>query len=275
VSGQKQFTKSNPRPYARGLATSVSTLIIFFSLTVTSTVAYYYAMNRVDADQRDLKLVAAEDKMIDLANAISSITWSAGSSRTVFLSDYGGKLRVEPSQNNLSIVIETGALNQTIFNSSTGRIAYQLQESDHLDDWLLGDRRPLVNSSSAYQAQVRFELGSDGRDLIAGFRPHVSSSLGDIIDDRRLNNIRIYIINLNGSEVFSREGELHLAASCREVSSQFYSFNLNASESSINLTAALNGFIRTLTIPVYSGSLGSTIRVEIVVSDVEVEQVST
>ena len=274
MSGQKQFTNSNSRPYTRGLATSVSTLIIFFSLTVTSTVAYYYAMSRLDTDQRDLKLVAVEDKMIDLATAISSIAWSAGSSRTIFFSDYGGKMRVEPTQNNLSIVIETEGFSQTIFNGSTGRIAYQLQASDYLDDWLLGDRRPLVNSSSAYQAQVRFELGPEGRDLIAGFRPHVSFSLGNIVDDRRLNNIRIYIINLNGSEALLRAGELHLAASCREISSQIYSFSLNASEFSINVTASLNGLNRTLAIPISSGSSGSTVRVEIVASDVEVEQVS-
>jgi hypothetical protein len=77
----------------RGLAAPVSLLLIVFSLTMISTVAYNYALRQIDNRKEDLKLVAAEEKMLDLEEAITSTAWTPSGSRTLAFSDYGGQLR--------------------------------------------------------------------------------------------------------------------------------------------------------------------------------------
>jgi hypothetical protein len=77
----------------KGLAAPVSLLLIVFSLTLVSTVAYNYALRQIDNRKEDLKLVAAEEKMLDLEEAITSTAWTPSGSRTLAFSDYGGRLR--------------------------------------------------------------------------------------------------------------------------------------------------------------------------------------
>jgi hypothetical protein len=77
----------------------VSLLLIVFSLTMVSTVAYNYVLRQIDARKEDLKLVAAEEKMLDLEEAITSTAWTPSGSRTLAFSDYGGRLRVETAAN--------------------------------------------------------------------------------------------------------------------------------------------------------------------------------
>ena len=69
-----------------GLAASVSLLLILFSLTIVSTIAYSYALGAIGSRKQDLKLVAAEEKMLDIESAISAVVWSPtqGASSTSF-----------------------------------------------------------------------------------------------------------------------------------------------------------------------------------------------
>ncbi|MFQ6054282.1 MAG: hypothetical protein ACE5OO_08665 [Candidatus Bathyarchaeia archaeon] len=277
MGGQKAshrpFEKLSP---AGGLATPVSMLIIFFSLTLVSTVSYYYAVNRVDARREDLKMIAAEEKMLDLEEAISSAAWSPGAARVTAFSDYGGELRVEPAENQLELNVTMGASSYTLFNDSTGRVLYRLDlvGLNRVESWLRGDRRAIVNRSPAVQAQVRIARGDEKQELRIGYRPLVSSSLGGLVAGRRVNNIRIYIINMNGSEALASTGEFYLKALCAGVSSRLHEYNLSSSVSVVDITAALDGSRDTVEVPITAGAAGSTVRIEIAVCQIELSKVS-
>lgn len=276
MSGKKVHHLGQPISGRRGLAAPVSMLVIFFSLTLVSTVAYYNALSRVDARKENLKQIAAEEKMLDLEEAITSAAWSPGSARVVAFSNYGGELRVEPAGNHLKINLTMGAESHIVFNSSTGRVVFELPSasSRRVGSWLRGDQRAVVNRSSAYQAQVHIERGDEAEELIVGYRPLVSSSLGGLAAGRRMNNIRIYIINLNGSQAIASEGEFHLKVLCSGVSTRVYTYNLTSSVSSVGIEATLSGSERTVEVPVTSGPSGSTVRVEVLVCSIELRGVS-
>ncbi len=275
MSGKKTHYVIGPISWDRGLATSVSMIIIFFSLTLVSTVTYYYSATRIDAKKEDLKLIAAEEKMLDLEASVSSTAWSPGSARVLAFSDYGGGMRVEPQENHLEINITMGESSYIVFNSSTGLVIYCLPFSTmrQVGRWLLGDERAIVNRSSSYQAQVHVERGDERQELRLGYRPLVSSSLGGLASGRRVNNIRIYIINLNGSQALSSEGEFHLKVQCTGVSTKLNSYNISTSVTSANIRATIDGSVGEVEVPITSGPSGSTVRVEVLVCHIEARSV--
>jgi hypothetical protein len=257
----------------RGLATPVSILLILFSLTMVSTVAYHYSLAQIESRKEDLKLIAAEEKMLDMEAAISSSAWAPGSIRALAFSDYGGELRVDPEANPLLINVTLGDETSTVFDSNTGRFLYELPSTvvGHLGRWLRGDSRPIVNQSTAYQAQMSVETGDERQELRARYRPLMSSSVGGLVADRYVNSIRIYVINLNGSQAIQSGGEFHVKATCTGVATSVYTFN--TSEEVAEVTAVLDGSTRTLQVPLTSSPSGATVRVEVVVSHVKVEGV--
>jgi len=260
----------------RGLATSVSMLIIFFSLTVVSTVTYYHAMSRIDAEKESLKLVAAEEKMLNLGESVSSVAWKTGSSRVIEFSDYGGELEVEPASNHLKINVTMGASSYILFDSDTGRVLYELPPimSRQVDRWLRGDDRAIVNVSASYLSQVRIELGVEKQELILSYRPLVSSSTGDLVNGRRVNHIRIYVVDLNGSQVYSSTGQFYLRARCSSVSTFVNAYNLTSAISSVSISATLGNSQRTVVVPITNSTSGSIVRYEVVVCFVELRRMN-
>lgn len=260
----------------RGLAAPVSLLLILFSLTLVSTVAYNYAVRQIGNRKEDLKLVAAEEKMLGLEEAISFTAWSPGASKAVAFSDYGGQLRVEPGGSHLLVNLTMDGSTYTVFDSDTGRFIYELPSTvvGDLDRWLRGDQRVIVNQSTAYQALMRVETGSEYQELVGRYRPLVSSSLGDVSGGRRINNVRIYIVNLNASESIQSGGEFHVKVTCENVTTLVNSYDLGVTVTTMDILADLDGVQRTVAVPITVGASGSTVRVEVVVCHVKIEGVS-
>lgn len=260
----------------RGLAAPVSLLLILFSLTLVSTVAYNYAVRQISNRKEDLKLVAAEEKMLGLEEAISFTAWSPGASKAVAFSDYGGQLRVEPGGSHLLVNLTMDGSTYTVFDSDTGRFIYELPSTvvGDLDRWLRGDQRVIVNQSTAYQSLMRVETGSEYQELVGRYRPLVSSSLGDVSGGRRINNVRIYIVNLNASEAIQSGGEFHVKVTCENVTTMVNSYDLGVTVTTMDILADLDGVQRTVAVPITVGASGSTVRVEVVVCHVKIEGVS-
>ena len=260
----------------RGLAAPVSLLLILFSLTLVSTVAYNYAVRQISNRKEDLKLVAAEEKMLGLEEAISFTAWSPGASKAVAFSDYGGQLRVEPGGSHLLVNLTMDGSTYTVFDSDTGRFIYELPSTvvGDLDRWLRGDQRVIVNQSTAYQSLMRVETGSEYQELVGRYRPLVSSSLGDVSGGRRVNNVRIYIVNLNASEAIQSGGEFHVKVTCENVTTVVNSYDLGVTVTIMDILADLDGVQRTVAVPITVGASGSTVRVEVVVCHVKIEGVS-
>lgn len=259
-----------------GLAASVSLLLILFSLTMVSTIAYNYVVKQIINKKENLKFVAAEEKMLDLEEAISFSAWFPGGSKILAFSNYGGHLHVEPEQNNLKINITMDGTTYTIFNSAIGRFLYELPSFNvgRLSRWLRGDQRPIVNQSTAYQALISVEPGKEHEEIVTRYRPLVTSSLGDLTGGRQVNNVRVYIINLNTSEAFQSGGEFHIKAACKNVTTHVHYYNLGISVTSIYLTADLDGEQRTISVPLSVGTSGSRVNIEVVVSKIQIEGVS-
>ena len=273
VETMKENEMRRRRHCRRGLATPVSTLLILFSLTMVSTVAYHYALTQIEARKEDLKLIAAEEKMLDMEEAISSSAWAPGSVRTLAFSDYGGQLRVEPGENPLLINVTLGGETSTVFEADTGRFLYELPSTvvGDLGRWLRGDSRPIVNQSTSYQAQMSVETGDERQELRARYRPLLSSSVGGLVAGRYVNQIRVYVVNLNASQAIQSGGEFHVKATCTGVTTSVHTFN--TSEALAGVTAVLGGSSMTLQVPLTSGPSGATVRVEVVVSHVKIEGV--
>ncbi len=261
--------------FRRGLAAPVSMLIILFSLTLVSTIAYSISLRQIGNRKEDLKLLAAEEKMLDLEGAISAVAWSPGGSRTLAFSNYGGQLRVEPNENHLTLNITMGNTTVTVFDSDTGRFVYELPSTvaGHYGVWLRGDGRSIVNQSSAYLARMVVEKGIEHEELVAGYRPLVSSSAGELISDRRVNNVRIYVVNLNASQPLQSRGEFYVRVFCNTVSAQVHSYDHNASVTTLVVTAVLGGEEDAIVVPLTVGPSGSTLRLEVIISRVRIEGV--
>jgi hypothetical protein len=54
-------------------------LLILFSLTLVSTIAYTYSLNHLENRKEDLKLYAAEERMLDVEEVGSPSRITAGS----------------------------------------------------------------------------------------------------------------------------------------------------------------------------------------------------
>ena len=259
----------------RGLAAPVSLLLILFSLTIVSTVAYSYALGRIGTRKQDLKLVAAEEKMMDMEGAVSESVWSPGSMRTLAFSNYDGSLRVEPDANHLLLNATMDGSTYTLFDSDTGRFVYELPctEIGHYGRWLRGDDRAIVNRSTAYQAQMSVGVGDEFEELYVRYRPLASSSVGDLVSGRRVNNIRVYIVNLNASEALDSGGEFHVRVHSTGVDTETHTYDLDPGVTSVYLKAVLDGEEETVSIPVTAGASGSTVKIEVVIGYVEIEGV--
>ena len=211
-----------------------------------------------------------------MAEEIERIVWAPGSIRTISYSNYGGKLRVEPTENHLELNATLGDTKVTLIDSPTGRTAYELPSTvvGHLGRWLAGDERAIVNQTASTQTQASVGVGSQYQELYVRYRPQASSSTGDITGERRVNVIRIYIINLNSSSPLQTSGELYVKAECVSVTNSVQSYDLNASVSSVTISSELDGVTDSVEIPLTLGASGSTVRLETVISSVKISGVT-
>ena len=260
----------------RALAAPVSLLLILFALSMISTVAYSYSLTQIEHKKQDLKLAAAEEKNIEMAQEVGYIAWAPGSVRTISFLNYGGKLRVEPTENHLQLNSTLGDSKVTLFNSPTGRTVYELPSTvvGHLGRWLAGDERAIVNQTASTQTQASVGAGDEHQEMYVRYRPQLTSSTGDLTGGRRVNVIRVYIININSSTAMQTSGELHIKAECTAVTTSIQSYDLNATVSRVSLSSDLDGVTDIVEIPLTIGASGSTVRIETVVSSVKISGVT-
>jgi hypothetical protein len=117
------------------------------------------------------------------------------------------------------------------------------------------------------------DVGDDREELIARYRPLTSSSAGDLVSGRRINNVRIYVVNLNSSASIESGGEFHVKVESENVTTQIQSYDLDAGVTTIDLKAVLDGTERTIAVPLTVGASGSTVRIEVVIGYVKIQGV--
>lgn len=224
----------------KALAIPVTYLVLFVLLITLISATYSYAVVRIGAKGAVLKASVAKQNIQFLDDAVQSVAWSFGASRVVRMDNCGGTFRMATSAKNLVInFTDDETLNDIVFNSSVGKASYELDtpESSYDNLFIRGDDRAIVNQSSFTTTQ----LYASARELILCYRPSTTVAAIGNSSGKPSNLIRIYIINLNSSQVLTLTEEFRLKVTSVDVTTAAHQYEFNSSISSVALKAVLDG----------------------------------
>ena len=259
----------------KALALPITYLILFASTLLLISVTYVFAVEQVNNRQQSFQTVTAQQDMTSLDNNILSVMSTPGSAATLDFRDSGGQLNIEPSSNNLTLSItDNRQVSAIIFNATTGQVVYDLPSAEAVETgfYIEGDYGTITNQSGASLSQLYISSGLQGPQIKLGFRPAVTYAAVGLDNGQVVNDIRIYIINLNSSDPLSLGGELPLKISCVSTQLTTQTFDLLYQPGALTVTSQLNGFNGTVSVPISSTSAGSIINVQIVCSNITVEE---
>jgi hypothetical protein len=274
----KKPVRRKTRRFSRsetGLAIPITFLVLFVSMLSITSIAYYYAIEKVNARSRFLKVSMAKQTMSDLDERILSILWLSSSSRTLDFDDYGGTLNVQPSTNRLVIsVSDSNEISETLFNSTVGQVAYELPYSESADTglYLRGDSRVILNQSGSVMTQLCIINGHEHPEILLGYRPFASSVALETEDNRTVNDVRVQIVSLNSSQIIELMGKVPLKISCSKVESALTSYTVSYEVNTLTVAASSDAVQGQVAVPIRSGSEGAIINVEVVVCNITIER---
>ena len=250
-------------------------LILFVSTLGMISVTYYFAVERVNAQSQTLKVVNAKQELFSLDQDITSVLWQPGSARAMEILDSGGKLNIEPATGFVTISItDNQDINETIYNVTTGQVRYELPYSDSPDTglFLKGDSRTVTNQSGASITQLFITNGEEYAEIRLRYRPTVSYATAGTEDNRPINNIRIYVVNMNTSDAVSLYGKLPFRISCESVQLTSITRTLTYAVDALMVTSVLGSDSGEARIPVSSTAEGAVINIEIVECSIKIQR---
>jgi hypothetical protein len=269
----RHFKKFVHSKYA--MALPVTFLILFVSTLSIVSFTYYFSVGKVNSQGQTLKVSTAKESLISLNNEIISTLGQPGSSTTFDLIDSGGLLKIQPTRNFLTLSINDGFdIEETIFNTSIGKITYQLpySSSSQTGLYLKGDSLTIANQSGSSTSQLCIASGAEHPEIRLQYRPTVSYAAAGLEDGKVVNGIRIYIVNLNSSLEISLRGEFPLQISCISAELESKIFEVSSSVRNLMLTSVLNGVNGSVYVPISSTTEGAIIHIETVVSNVSIQR---
>jgi len=259
------------------LALPVTYLILFVSTMLLISVTYVFAVQQVNDQKQSFQVETAQQDMTSLDNVILSLISQPGSAAALDFRDSGGQLNIEPSSGNLTLTVtDDNGIDAMIFNGSTGQIVYNLPVSSTSETnfYFEGDSTTITNQTGASLSQLYLASGFQGPQIQLAYRPAVSYASEGVENGQAIDDVRIYIVNLNSSTPLSLQGELPLQISC--LSTQLTTETFQTSQpGNLTVTSQLSGAINSVSVPISSTSAGATINVEIVISNISVEEVAT
>ncbi len=260
----------------RAIAIPVTFLMLFVSLTVLVSVTYYFSMNRINTKASALRTTGAEQEMLSLEKVIKLVVWSPGAHEVYDFGDFGGGLKVLPASNRLLLdVSDNSSFHDVAFNSSIGKVTYELLTSESYSDvYFIGDSRSIVNQSSSTITQLGISQGNEHYEIALSYRPQVGSTSTESSGGEPVNSIRIYIVNLNSSQVLELSGSSRLKVTCLNVTSTWKSYSFASFVPYLLVSANLNGILGQVSLPISSNELGAVVDLETVVCNIKMEEVS-
>ena len=198
-----------------------------------------------------------------------------GSSSTFDLADSGGLTNIQPTNNTLTInVNDNSSIDETIFNSSVGQVTYELPCSGSIETglYLEGDSQTITNQSGASPSQLYITNGVQGPEIQLQYRPTVTYATAGLENGQAVNDIRIYIVNLNSSDPIALQGELPLQISCTSTQLTTETYQVSNQLENLEITSQLNGANGSVSIPISSTPQGSIINIETVISNISIER---
>lgn len=266
------------RRFARSkcaLALPVTFLILLVSTLGIITVTYYFAIENINTQSMSLKASTAQQDFESLDNDILSTLGQPGSSNTIDLSDSGGSTNVQPASNLLTLsVSDDSSIDATVFNSSVGKVTYDLPclGSLNMGFYLEGDSQTITNQSGASPSQLYITDDGSGPQIQLQYRPTVTYATAGLQNGQAVNDIRIYIVNLNSSDSIALQGELPLQVSCTSTQLTTQTYDVPYQPANLAITSQLNDVSGTVFVPISSTPLGAIINVETVISNVSIER---
>ncbi len=260
----------------RALAIPLTYLILLASMVTVASLTYTFAVIKLSDHNSLLKASIAEKNMKILDEAVRSVLWSLSSSRSVRMSDCGGTFQTRPTARNLRInLTDENSLDELVFNSSIGKVFYELEPSSlSIDNYYsVGDAAAITNRSSSPMTQISVLVGENLRELTLSYRPRVMVTVTSTADGRPQNLIRLHIVNLNSSPSLTFTEAFYLKATCLQTGTSTSVYEFNQSISSLSLKADLDGTIHTVRLPISSNEEGATINLEIAICSVKIDRV--
>ncbi|MCW3994765.1 MAG: hypothetical protein NWE98_01285 [Candidatus Bathyarchaeota archaeon] len=257
------------------VALPVTFLILFVSTLGIVSFTYYYSVERISAQGQTLKVSIAKENLISLDDAVRTILWQSGSSSTFVLSDCGGLINVQPTENMLTVSLADGVgLDALVFNASIGKITYQLpySSSSQAGLYLKGDGRTIINQTGSSISQLCIQNGAEHPEIRLQYRPSVTYAVTGMENGKVVNTIRLYIVNLNVSDSIALQGELPLQILCVKTELDKSSYELAYEPSDLVVTCFLGGEVGFVRVPISASSEGAVINVETVVSSVCIQR---
>ncbi len=257
------------------LALPVTFLILLVSSLTIIAATYAFAVERVNSQGGTLKVSNAKENFQSLDDVILSTLWQAGSAGTIELADCDGQTNVQPTSNVLTIGInDNSGIQETIFNTTVGKVTYELPYSSSSETglYLKGDSRTITNQSGSSVSQLCIANGAEHVEIQLRYRPSVSYAAGGLENGKAVNNIRIYIVNLNSSDPIALRGQLPLKISCVNTQLSTKTYSVSYQPENLAVTSALDGVNGSVTMPLSSTPQGSIVNLEIVVSNVSIER---
>jgi hypothetical protein len=259
----------------KALSIPISFLILFVSMLGVVSITYYFAVEKINTRSTTLKIATAKQDMLSLDETLLAVIGQSGSARTFEFSDSGGEVNVQPSANSLIInITDNSDIATTIFNETTGQVIYELPYSESPDTglFLKGDSRTITNQSGSAITQLYIRSGAEHPEIVLHYRPVVSYTTAGMEDNKVVNNLRIYIVNLNSSEAIALFGKVPLKISCVSTQITTTTYDLSYEPETLLVTSVLDGASGQVSIPVASAANGAIINVEMVFCDVKIER---
>jgi len=257
----------------RGIAVPVTFLMLFVSLTLIVSATYYFAVTKINISSQGVKVAAAKQRMLSLEDTIKSITWSPGSYEIYEFEDLGGTFKTEPTAKRLVMNLTDDSFYDVFFNSSIGRVAYELPASEDSDDYvfLRGDNRAVVNQSSSTMTQLYIKMGASSPEITLSYRPLAGSTVTEQGNGKPTNSLRIYVINLNSSKTMTMQGKFSLKAMCINVTSTWKNYDFPYPLTAIKLKVSLDGAVGTVSLPISSNANGTLVNLETVTCNIKIQ----
>jgi hypothetical protein len=259
----------------KAMAIPMTFLILFVSTIGLISVTYFFEVEKVNSQGQTLKIATAKQDLLSLDQNILSVVWQPGSARSVDISDSGGKINIQPLAGSLTITVsDKRYLNQTVYSQDTGQAVYELPYAGSPETglFLRGDSRTITNQSGSPTTQLCIENGAEHPEIQLRYRPVVSYSVEGTEEGKTVNNLRIYVINLNESDSISLYGKIPLRIFCESTKITSEKYNVSYSLDALAITSVMNGISGQTSIPISSTSNGAIINIEIVQSNVKIER---
>jgi len=192
------------------------------------------------------------------------------------MSDCGSIFQTSPTARNLRInLADEDSFNKLVFNSSIGRVLYELEPSSISNDnhYLIGDTVAITNKSSSPMTQMYIVVGENSKELVLSYRPRAIATVTDDSIGRPENLIRVCIINLNSSLNLILREAFYLKVTCLQTRALVNQYEFNQSVLSLSLKADLDGASHTVRLPLSSSEEGATVYLEIVICSIKIERV--